>query len=243
MLLGVNIDHVATLRNARGELEPSVIEAAQVCIKAGANGITVHLREDRRHIVDYDVFAIKNDLKCKLNLEMAATYEMKKIALEILPYSCCIVPENRQEITTEGGLDVYSQPEKIKEYVKPLIEAGIQVSLFIDPERNQVSAAAETGAQFIELHTGAFAETRDNPAEMEAELQRLIEAASLAHKLGLKVNAGHGINYTNIKQIYRVPHLVELNIGHSIISRAVNIGIKCAVREMLELIKHYPFKE
>ena len=235
MLLGVNIDHVATLRNARGELEPSVIEAAQVCIKAGANGITAHLREDRRHIVDYDVFAIKNDLKCKLNLEMAATYEMKKIALEILPYSCCIVPENRQEITTEGGLDVYSQPEKIKEYVKPLIEAGIQVSLFIDPERNQVSAAAETGAQFIELHTGAFSRAYGKSNE-DIEFKKLKQAASLAHLLGLKVNAGHGLNYQNVSKMHDIDGLYELNIGHSIISRAIFTGLDCAVREMLSLV-------
>ncbi len=235
MLLGVNIDHVATLRNARGELEPSVIEAAQVCIKAGANGITAHLREDRRHIVDYDVFAIKNDLKCKLNLEMAATYEMKKIALEILPYSCCIVPENRQEITTEGGLDVYSQPEKIKEYVKPLIEAGIQVSLFIDPERNQVSAAAETGAQFIELHTGAFSRAYGKSNE-DIEFKKLKQAASLAHLLGLKVNAGHGLNYQNVSKMHDIDGLYELNIGHSIISRAIFTGLDCAVSEMLSLV-------
>ena len=156
MLLGVNIDHVATLRNARGEFEPSVIEAAKICIDAGVNGITAHLREDRRHIVDFDVFSLKNDLKCRLNLEMAATYEMQKIALDLLPDACCIVPEKREEVTTEGGLDVAANPEKIKKFIEPLIDAGIQVSLFIDPDRKQVSAASDVGAPFIELHTGAY---------------------------------------------------------------------------------------
>ena len=197
MLLGVNIDHVATLRNARGELEPSVIEAAKICINAGANGITAHLREDRRHIVDFDVFSLKNDLKCKLNLEMAATYEMQKIALELLPDACCIVPEKREEITTEGGLDVASNPEKIKKFIEPLIEAGIQVSLFIDPDRQQVSAASDTGAPFIELHTGAYSRAFGKQNE-EEEFTKLKQATSLAHLLGLLVNSGHGLNYKNV---------------------------------------------
>lgn len=245
--LGVNIDHTATLREARyknrGFGEPDPIEIALLCEQAGAHGITAHLREDRRHIQDRDVFSLREKIRTRLNLEMANVPEIVQLALNLKPDNVCIVPERRQEVTTEGGLDVKGQEKELTPTVKQLRQAGIIVSLFIAPEPEQIEASARIGAEFIELHTGAFAETRDNPAEMEAELQRLIEAASLAHKLGLKVNAGHGINYTNIKQIYRVPHLVELNIGHSIISRAVNIGIKCAVREMLELIKHYPSKE
>lgn len=235
MLLGVNIDHVATLRNARGELEPSVIEAAKICINTGANGITAHLREDRRHIVDFDVFSLKNDLKCKLNLEMAATYEMQKIALELLPDACCIVPEKREEITTEGGLDVASNPEKIKKFIEPLIEAGIQVSLFIDPDRQQVSAASDTGAPFIELHTGAYSRAFGKQNE-EEEFTKLKQATSLAHLLGLQVNAGHGLNYKNVLRIHEIKDIHELNIGHSIISKALFVGLDKAVSEMLELV-------
>ncbi len=235
MLLGVNIDHVATLRNARGELEPSVIEAAKICIKSGANGITAHLREDRRHIVDFDVFSLKNDLKCRLNLEMAATYEMQKIALELLPDACCIVPEKREEITTEGGLDVASNPEKIQKFIEPLIEAGIQVSLFIDPDRHQVSAASDTGAPFIELHTGAYSRAFGKQNE-EEEFTKLKQATSLAHLLGLKVNAGHGLNYNNVLRILEIKDIHELNIGHSIISKALFVGLDKAVSEMLELV-------
>ncbi len=235
MLLGVNIDHVATLRNARGEIEPSVIDAAKICIESGANGITTHLREDRRHIVDFDVFSIKNDLKCRLNLEMAATYEMQKIALDLLPDACCIVPEKREEITTEGGLDVASDPEKISKFIKPLIDAGIQVSLFIDPDRNQVSAASDTGAQFIELHTGAYSRAFGKSNE-EEEFIKLKQAASLAHLLGINVNAGHGLNYKNVYRMSEIQGIHELNIGHSIISRAVFVGLDKAVKEMLELV-------
>jgi len=235
MLLGVNIDHVATLRNARGESEPSVIEAAKICIDSGANGITAHLREDRRHICDFDVFSLKNDLKCRLNLEMAATYEMQKIALELMPESCCIVPEKRQEVTTEGGLDVASQVEKITKFAEPLIEAGISVSLFIDPERSQVSAASDTGVPFIELHTGAFSRAFGKQNENE-EFVKLKQAASLAHLLGLKVNAGHGLNYHNVKRMHEIKGIHELNIGHSIISRAVFTGLETAVKDMINLI-------
>lgn len=235
MLLGVNIDHVATLRNARGELEPNVLEAAAVCINAGARGITAHLREDRRHIADYDVFMIKNELKCRLNLEMAATYEMKRIALDLMPDACCIVPENRQEVTTEGGLDVASQKEKLTEFVKPLLEAGIEVSLFIDPTREQVSAAADTGAKFIELHTGSYARAFGKDREKE-EFEKLKQATSLAHLLGLTVNAGHGLNYKNVSRMHEITGLHELNIGHSIISRAVFVGLDSAVKEMYELV-------
>lgn len=235
MLLGVNIDHVATLRNARGEFEPSVLDAAKICIEAGANGITTHLREDRRHIVDFDVFAIKNDLKCRLNLEMAATYEMQKIALDLLPDACCIVPEKREEVTTEGGLDVASQTEKITKFVEPLIKAGIQVSLFIDPDRSQVSAASDTGVQFVELHTGAYSRAFGKSNE-EEEFIKLKQATSLGHLLGLQVNAGHGLNYKNVHRMHEIADLHELNIGHSIISKAVFVGLDNAVKEMLQLV-------
>ena len=237
MLLGVNIDHVGTVRNARGELEPSVLEAAKICLEAGADGITTHLREDRRHIIDYDVFAIKNELNCKLNLEMAATYEMQKIALDVMPHSCCIVPEKREELTTEGGLDVYSQQDKIANFIKPLTEAGIHVSLFIDPSKEQVSAAADIGAEFIELHTGAYSRAFGKPDREEQEFRKLKQAAALAHLLGLKVNAGHGLNYKNVLRMHEIESLHELNIGHSIISRSIFTGLDNAVKEMLTLVK------
>ena len=237
MLLGVNIDHVATVRNARGELEPSVLDAAKICIEAGARGITAHLREDRRHICDYDVFAIKNDLKCRLNLEMAATYEMKKIALELLPDACCIVPEKREEVTTEGGLDVYGQQEKLAEFVRPLLDNGIEVSLFIDPAREQVKAAADIGVKYIELHTGRYSRAFGRANE-EEELNALKQATALAHILGLKVNAGHGLNYQNVKRMHEINDLHELNIGHSIISRSIFVGLDKAVKEMLNLVNN-----
>ncbi len=235
MLLGVNIDHVATLRNARGEEEPSVIQAAKLCIEAGADGITAHLREDRRHITDYDIFSLRKELNCKLNMEMAATYEMQKIALELLPEACCIVPEKREEVTTEGGLDVASQIERITDFVTPLIEAGIQVSLFIDAEKKQVSAASDTGAQFIELHTGAYSRAFGKKNE-EEEFIKLKQAAALGHLLGLNVNAGHGLNYKNVHRMHEIDGLHELNIGHSIISRSIFTGLDSAVKEMLNLV-------
>ncbi len=235
MLLGVNIDHVATLRNARGELEPNILDAAQACLNAGAHGITAHLREDRRHIQDFDVFMLKNDLKCRLNLEMAATYEMKRLALDLQPQACCIVPENREELTTEGGLNVVGQVEKLKEFVKPLHDKGIEVSLFIDPQREQVSAAAEVGVKFIELHTGTYSRAFGKQKE-EDELAKLKQATSLAHLLGLTVNAGHGLNYKNVSRMSEISGLHELNIGHSIISRAVFVGLETAVKEMYDLV-------
>ena len=235
MLLGVNIDHVATLRNARGELDPNLLEAAQLCLNAGARGITAHLREDRRHIQDFDVFMLKNDLKCRLNLEMAATYEMKRIALDLLPHACCIVPEKREELTTEGGLNVVGQIEKLKEFVKPLHDNGIEVSLFIDPEREQISAAAEVGVKYIELHTGAYSRAFGKAKEQE-EFEKLKRGTSLAHLLGLTVNAGHGLNYKNVSRMHEIDGLNELNIGHSIISRAIFVGIENAVKEMYDLV-------
>lgn len=236
MLLGVNIDHVATLRNARGGDEPDPIKAADICEANGASSITTHLREDRRHIKDADVYTLTKTLKTKLNLEMAMADDIQKIALEIKPYSICLVPEKRQEVTTEGGLDVAGQLEKVSAFIKPLLDAGIIVSLFIDPEENQVIAAKQTGAQFIEMHTGAYAEASGTEKE-EEEFLKLKKAAELAQSIGLKVNAGHGLNYENVKRMHEISGLVELNIGHSIISRAVFTGLAEAVTLMNELIK------
>ena len=235
MKLGVNIDHVATLRNARGGIEPSVLDAALICEMAGATAITVHLREDRRHIKDDDVLNLKKNLKAKINLEMAATDEMQKIALYVVPYSCCIVPEKRQELTTEGGLDVISKKDKIKELINALHSKGIIVSLFIDPDKNQVKAAADAGSDYIELHAGAFANAF-GCEEQDVEFNKLKDAAEYARNLGLKVNAGHGLNYENVSLMNKIEGLCELNIGHSIVSRAIFVGLEMAVKEMIELI-------
>ncbi len=236
MLLGVNIDHVATLRNARGGIDPDPIQAAEICEKSGATSITTHLREDRRHIKDQDVKTLKKILKTNLNLEMAVTDEMQKIALSVKPHSVCLVPEKRQEVTTEGGLDVVSRLNRITEFVQPLLDAGILVSLFIDPSKEQVYAAAKTGAQFIELHTGQYSMAFGTPDETE-EFEKLREASRLAHALGLKVNAGHGLNYENVYRMKQIEDLYELNIGHSIIARSVFVGLEQAVNEMKNLIK------
>lgn len=235
MLLGVNIDHIATLRNARGGVEPNLVQAALVCEKAGAQGITVHLREDRRHTKDNDVTELKAILKTRLNLEMALTDEMQKIALSVLPSNCCLVPEKRQEVTTEGGLEIAGQFEKVCSFVKPLVDAGIVVSLFIDPDKEQVEASAKTGAQFIELHTGCYSEAFGTDNE-EHELNRLKDASVLAQKLGLQVNAGHGLTYANVHRMKEIDGLVELNIGHNIVAKAVFDGLDSAVREMKDLI-------
>ena len=236
MLLGVNIDHVATLRNARGGVEPDPIHAADICEQNGATSITTHLREDRRHIKDKDVYTLIKTLKTRLNLEMAMAEDIQKIALEIKPHSICLVPEKRQEITTEGGLDVAGQLEKVSSFIKPLLNAGIIVSLFIDPTQEQVEASAQTGAQFIEMHTGTYSETFGTPDE-EKEFQNLKNAAILAQTLGLKVNAGHGLNYENVHRMHEIAGLHELNIGHSIISRAVFTGLPEAVSKMKGLIE------
>lgn len=236
MLLGVNIDHVATLRNARGGVDPDPIQAAEICEKSGATSITTHLREDRRHIKDQDVKTLKKILKTNLNLEMAVTDEMQKIAHSVKPHSVCLVPEKRQEVTTEGGLDVASRLNRITEFVQPLLDAGILVSLFIDPSKEQVYAAAKTGAQFIELHTGQYSMAFGTPDETE-EFEKLREASRLAHALGLKVNAGHGLNYENVYRMKQIEDLYELNIGHSIIARSVFVGLEQAVNEMKNLIK------
>lgn len=236
MLLGVNIDHVATLRNARGGVEPSVVKAAEIAENNGATSITTHLREDRRHIKDEDVYTLIKTLKTRLNLEMAMADDIQRIALEIKPHSICLVPEKRQEITTEGGLDVAGQLDRVTEFIKPLLDAGIIVSLFIDPDENQVKASAKTGAQFIEMHTGTYSEAFGTEKE-EQEFLNLKNAAKLAQSLGLKVNAGHGLNYENVKRMHEIPGLVELNIGHSIISRAVFTGLGEAIKTMHDLIK------
>lgn len=234
MKLGVNIDHIATLRNARGGVDPDVLTAARICEKAGAFGITAHLREDRRHIKDFDIEVLKSNITIPLNLEMAATKEIQEIALRILPNSCCLVPEKRQEITTEGGLDVYSQMGYLKEYIKPLQDKGILISLFIDADIKQVQSAAEIGADYIELHTGAYAEATG--VQKDIEFQKLKDAAIIAQTLGLKVNAGHGLNYENVIRMHEIPNLCELNIGHSIISLAVFEGLETAVKKMKNLI-------
>jgi pyridoxine 5-phosphate synthase len=239
--LGVNIDHVATLRQARyrevpdaPNVEPDPAAAALAAEQAGAHGITAHLRLDRRHIQERDIRTLKQKIATKLNLEMGNSPEIVELALEILPQDVCLVPENRREVTTEGGLDCAAQKSSLRPTISCIREHGIVVSLFIDPEELQVVAAAELGAQFVELHTGAFANS--SGADREIELARLIKAAEMAHASGLKVNAGHGINYENIHNILRIPHLVELNIGHSIVSRAVFVGMEAAVRQMLHLM-------
>ncbi|QSH40519.1 pyridoxine 5'-phosphate synthase [Lentisphaerota bacterium ZTH] len=235
--LGVNVDHVATVREARKITYPSPLEAALICEEAGAWGITAHLREDRRHIQDRDMVELKAKVK-RLNMEMGATEEMLRIACELKPHSSCLVPEKRQELTTEGGLEVVANLDWITESTRRLQAAGIVVSLFIDPDEGQIKAAAQTGCEYIELHTGAFA---NHTGEAQAaELNRLIKAAELATSLGIKVNAGHGIDYKNISGILEIPHLHELNIGHSIIGRAVIVGIRQAVSEMLDLMREYP---
>lgn len=235
MRLGVNIDHIATLRNARNGYEPDLIQAALICEKVGVDGITVHLREDRRHIKDEDVIELKNILKIRLNLEMAATPEMQQKALENLPACCCIVPEKRQELTTEGGLDIIARENYFKEFLKPLNDNNIQVSMFIDADNNQVEAAKRIGAKYIELHTGAYAEAFGTVRE-EDEFQKLLKAAIYADTLGLGVNAGHGLNYYNVKRMLEIPVIDELNIGHSIISNSIFLGLENAVLKMKEMI-------
>ena len=236
MFLGVNIDHVATLRNARGGQEPSPLQAAYLCEKLGVRSITTHLREDRRHITDKDVESISKNIKTNLNLEMAVTPEMQEFALRIKPHSVCLVPEKRQEVTTEGGLDVAGQLEKVKNFVKPIVADGIEVSLFIDPSIEQVEASYKAGAPFIEMHTGSYSNAYGTEKE-EAEFLKLKEAAIYAQSLGLTVNAGHGLNYENVHKMHEIPNLYELNIGHSIISRAIFTGLEQAVIDMAELIK------
>jgi pyridoxine 5-phosphate synthase len=241
--LGVNIDHVATLRQARyrgrDQGEPDPVAAALAAEDAGAHGITAHLREDRRHIVDRDIFRLRESIRTRLNFEMALEPEIIDIALKVKPDIVCLVPEKRAEVTTEGGLDVTRNEAHIRDTTRRMQDAGIEVSLFIDPDLAQVEAAARTGAQFIELHTGPYAEHWSAKRERNAELERLVAAADCAHSLGLQVNAGHGINVTNLPLLHIVPHLVELNIGHSLVSRAVFVGLATAIREMLAVMAGY----
>lgn len=229
--LGVNIDHIATLRQARRTVEPDPIAAAVIAELAGADGITVHLREDRRHIQDRDVRLLRQTVRTHLNLEMAATEEMVAIALEIKPDYVTLVPERREEITTEGGLDVAGQVSRLRDVVGQLQGSGIPVSLFIDPDPTQVAAAAQVGARWVELHTGRYAEA-SSAAQRQVELDHLEKASQQALQLGLRVNAGHGLTYWNVGPVARIPGMEELNIGHSIISRAVLVGLDRAVREM-----------
>lgn len=245
LLLGVNIDHVATLRQARYAMdpgapnaEPSPLEAGHDALAGGADSLTIHVRGDRRHMQDADAFRIRAEVPLPLNLEMGVTEEMLGLALKLKPDFACLVPESRMEITTEGGLDVLAGFDKIRMTVARLQDAGIKVSLFIDPDLKQVEAAGETCAEMIELHTGCFANAVGDA--VETELTRLINAARQGHASALQVNAGHGINYTNITRLWAVPHLAELNIGHTIVSRAMHIGMTAAVREMKDLMAHYP---
>jgi pyridoxine 5-phosphate synthase len=242
--LGVNIDHVATLRQARytgrDRGEPDPIEAALICEAAGAHGITAHLREDRRHIQDRDIWKLRESIKTRLNFEMANTPEMIDIALRVKPDIICVVPEKRAEVTTEGGLNVADDVAALTDMRQRVNADGIEVSLFIDPDPRQVEASAKIGAQFIELHTGAFAEHFNRKKDRADELHRLVEAARLAHSLGLRVNAGHGLTTQNVPMLFEVPHMVELNIGHTLVSRSITVGLAMAVKEMLLVMERYP---
>lgn len=229
--LGVNIDHVATLRNVRGTSYPDPIRAALQAEEAGADAITLHLREDRRHIVDADVRALRSQLKTRMNLECAVTQEMLDIACEVQPHDTCLVPEKRQELTTEGGLDVVGHFESVRAACKQVADAGSRVSLFIDADEAQIRAAHEAGAPVIELHTGAYAEAHD-AGEQQREYERIVRGVEFGASLGLKVNAGHGLHYTNVQQIAAIEGIVELNIGHAIVAHAIFAGWDNAVREM-----------
>ncbi|TKI06774.1 pyridoxine 5'-phosphate synthase [Martelella alba] len=235
LLLGVNIDHIATLRNARGTVYPDPVQAAFIAEQAGADGITVHLREDRRHITDRDVRLLRQTIQTRMNLEMAVTDAMIATACELRPHFCCLVPENRREVTTEGGLDVAGQQDKMRDAVTRLSDAGIQVSLFIDPDEAQIAAAAAVGAPYIEIHTGAYADAGNETAR-QAEFDRIRQGALLAERHGLSVNAGHGLTYHNVQAIAALPQMHELNIGHAIIGRAVMSGLAEAVAEMKRLM-------
>ena len=233
--LGVNIDHVATLRQARGTRYPEPVQAAILCEEAGADAITLHLREDRRHIQERDVEMLAGILQTRMNLEMAATPEMRAIALRIGPADCCLVPEKREELTTEGGLDVAAQVDYLAAYCSGLAEAGIRVSLFVDADRKQLDAAAAVGAPVVEIHTGHYADASGSLARKN-ELARIADAVAYGNSLGLQVNAGHGLDYHNIHDIASIPGIVEFNIGHSIISRALFTGLKEAVSTMKMLL-------
>jgi len=233
--LGINIDHVATLRQARGTAYPDPTEAAALAEGAGADSITVHLREDRRHIQERDVLTLRETVKTKLNLEMAVTDEMLAFALKVSPEDCCLVPERRAELTTEGGLDVRGQLHRLKQACTKLKAAGIRVAPFIDPDFDQIDACAEVGAPVVEFHTGAYAQAEG--AKQAQELRRLLEAVKHAARLGIEVHAGHGLHYQNVKPVAAIPEIVELNIGHSIVARAVMVGFSAAVSDMKRLLR------
>ena len=232
--LGVNVDHIATLRQARGINFPDPVESALIAEKAGADSITMHLREDRRHIQDADIYNFSKEMKTHLNLEMAITSEMIQIASDLKPSDCCLVPEKREELTTEGGLNVKRSYDQVKDTCHKLTDLGIRVSLFIDPDIAQIDAASESGAPVIELHTGAYAESKS--LEKQDELDKIKKSAEYANKKGLIVHAGHGLNYENVKDVASINEIMELNIGHSIISQATYIGMEAAVKEMISLI-------
>jgi pyridoxine 5-phosphate synthase len=236
ILLGVNIDHVATLRQARGTIYPEPVQAALVAEQAGADGITAHLREDRRHIQDRDIFLLKDMLHTRLNMEMAVTDEMVGIEVKVQPYACCLVPEKREELTTEGGLDVSGNLNRLQWACEKLAEAGIEVSLFIDPDEAQIDAAVKAGAPVVELHTGCYA-TAKNPAKQTEELSRIKLAAHYAHSAGLQVNAGHGLHFYNVEAICAIPEIVELNIGHSIIAQALFSGLAQTVKNLKQIMR------
>jgi len=235
ILLGVNIDHVATLRQARGTRYPDPVHAALQAERAGADSITLHLREDRRHIQERDVLMLKDCLLTHMNLEMAVTDEMLAFAEQVRPADCCLVPESREELTTEGGLDVVGQESRIKEACVQMSEADVRVSLFIDADRSQIEAAKRCGAPVIEIHTGHYADAKSREGKMK-ELKKIIEAADIGHDLGLQVNAGHGLHYHNVREIAAIPHIKELNIGHAIIAEAMFCGLPSAVSQMKRLL-------
>ncbi|MFQ5533999.1 MAG: pyridoxine 5'-phosphate synthase [Sphingomonadales bacterium] len=235
--LGINIDHVATVRNARGGLHPDPIRAAKLAAEAGADGITAHLREDRRHILDRDIERLMSEIDLPLNLEMAATDEMVSIALDHQPHACCLVPERREELTTEGGLDVAAARGALTGPIAELADAGIRVSLFVDPEPGQVRAASEVGAAVVELHTGSYVEAHGRARKQE--LSRLVSAAALAAELGLECHAGHGLDYETVGAVAAIPQVVELNIGHFLVGEAMFRGLKEAIRRMRELMDRH----
>ncbi len=237
--LGVNIDHVATIRNARGGEHPDPVRAAQLVASAGADGITAHLREDRRHIRDDDMRRLNQEMDLPLNFEMAATAEMLKLCTEVAPHACCLVPENRNERTTEGGLDVAGQHNFLAPFVRELNDAGIRVSLFVDPEERQIEAAKSAGAPVIEIHTGAYYEATaaTRPDRIEAEFEKIRTAAAFADRLGLEVHAGHGLTFHNVQPVAALPQIQELNIGHFLVGEAVFMGLGESVKEMKRLMQ------
>jgi pyridoxine 5-phosphate synthase len=235
ILLGVNIDHVATIRQARATRYPELIQAALIAEQNGADSITAHLREDRRHIQDRDIYLLKDMIHTRLNMEMAVTDEMVNIAVKVRPHACCLVPEKREELTTEGGLEVAGNQPRLQWACAELAQAGIEVSLFIAPDHAQIDAAKAAGAPVVELHTGSYAEAK-NPTERDSELERIRQAAYYANSVGLQVNAGHGLHFHNVEAICRIPEIVELNIGHSIIAQALFSGLAQSVRDLKQIM-------